>query len=502
MSRAFQRRQRTISAVRIVAACLCSSSILAGCSAKKTQPPVRVDDPVPKLQQSSVLSVPIDVDSKALLRAVEANLPKQLWAIEQRSRACVKPKEVRIFGEKLKVTPPISCTIRGVVTRGPIRLRGLGQTIVADVPVHARIGAYDVGGILKGETATGSAMVHVAIKLSFRPDWSPVAKVSLGHDWTKAPGIDFLGQRITFTEKVDERLAPIIGQLERTLPRELASMKVRDQIEALWRQSFTSIELNHERPPVWMRLTPQVLRYGGYELRGQQLRLNLGIDTLTETFVGPRPQDPSPTPLPPLAPVGKSARLQFHIPVIGDYRELEPVILRALQGRSRRPIALPGIGEVDARFEKIDVYGTTGNKIAVGITLAARPRSAHVDETRGMVWLVARPVSAPNSSIIRFTDLSIVGDTDGVGGDLLLTLARSDAVAATIAASLTQNFSQDIKELQGKVDKAIANKEAGNFIIRAKIERYAIGAISAYGQGIYLPVDAEGTASVIFRPSP
>lgn len=478
----------------------CAALMLASCSSQKTGEPPRADDPVPAPRQSSVLAVPIDIDTDALRTMIEKAIPRQLWAIDQYSRRCVKPQQIKVFGQKLKVTPPISCTIRGTVTRGAIRLRGMGQDVIADVPVNARIGAYDVGGILKGETATGSAMVHARIRLSFRPDWTPVAKVTLDHDWTRAPGIDFLGQRITFTDKVGQRLGPIVAGLERSLPQELARMNIRGQVDALWRQGFTSVQLNRENPPVWMRLTPQTLRYGGYELRGQQLRLNLGIDALTETFVGNRPADPAVSPLPALAPVEGGARLRFHIPVVADYRELEPVILRALQKRSLHPIVLPGIGEIDAQFDKVIAYGTTDNRIAVGVTLSAKPRSVDVAPTRGLIWLVAKPVSAANSAIVRFEDLRITGDTDGVGGNLLLKLGQSEAVSATIAASLTQNFSNDLEKLLAKIGKAIENKQTGKFIIRAKVDRYTTGVIAAYGQGLYLPVDAEGTASVTFRP--
>lgn len=481
-------------------ACLLSLA-LAACSGKKTNAPPRSNEPAPMPQQSSLLTVPIDVDTNSLHRVVEEALPRQLWAIEQHSRSCVKPQRINLFGKKVRVTPPISCTVRGKVTRGAIRLRGEGQDIVADIPVDARIGAYDVGGVLKGETATGGAVVHVRIRLSFLPDWTPVAKVSLDHDWTRAPGIDFLGQRITFTQRVDERLGPIIARLEKTLPGALARMNVRAQIDALWRQGFTSIELNRERPPVWMRFTPQTLRYGGYELQGQRLRLNLGVDTLTETFVGERPKDPEPTVLPAMAPLRQGTGLRFHIPVIADYRQLEPVVLRALRKRASAPLVLPAAGEVDARFEKVVAYGTDGNKLALGLTVAVKPRSLSLGETRGLIWLVARPVNDPGSAVVRFEQLEITGNTDGAAGDLLIELGRSRAISDTIAASLTQNFSDDLADLLGKIRKAIANKEAGRFLIRARIDRFRTGALSAYGQGLYLPVDVEGDATVVFRPN-
>ena len=477
-----------------------AGGLLSGCARDEIEAPKRTDDRVPVPRKSSILAVPINVDTDALRKLLEREIPRQLWTIDQHSKRCVKPQQVKIFGAKLKVTPPISCTIRGVVTRGPIRLRGVGRDIIADLPIEAKIGAYDVGGLLKGETATGAALAHAKIRLSMTSDWSPSGTIRIDYDWMQVPGIDFLGQRITFVETADQKLQPIVAKLERSLPRELAKMNVRKHVEALWGQGFTSILLNRDKPPVWMRLTPQRLRYGGYEMKGQQLRLNLGLDAITETYVGARPDDPRITPLPPMEPVSTGDRLRLHIPVVADYAELEPVILRALQKRAQRPFKLPAAGDVTARFDKVTAYGTTGNRIAVGVTLAIQPKALNVGETRGIIWLVARPVNAANSARVRFEQLEVNGDTDGVGTDIILELGRTGAFSQAIAASLTQNFSRDLEKLLGKIRRAIENKEAGQFLIRARIDRFTTGRITAYGQGLYLPVDVEGTASVTFRP--
>src|SRR3546814_6974534 len=99
-----------------------------------------------------------------LKSALERAVPRTLWTIDRREKACVPPQRVKVFGKRVKVTPPIACTIVGKVTRGALRLRGEGQEIVVDVPLHAVISARDVGGVLKGETATGSAMAHARIR--------------------------------------------------------------------------------------------------------------------------------------------------------------------------------------------------------------------------------------------------------------------------------------------------------------------------------------------------
>ncbi|WP_370309396.1 DUF4403 family protein [Sphingobium abikonense] len=460
--------------------------------------PQRASDPVPAPRETSILSVPIDADADALRQAIERGVPRTLWTINRREPRCIPPQKVRVFGEELNVTPPIGCTIIGKVTRGPVTLRGDGQIIIADLPVHARISARDVAGILKGETATGTARVQARIRLDIRPDWTPTGKIDLHYDWTTPPGIDFLGQRIRFTDEADEKLRPIVARLERDLPRELAQLNLRAKAETLWQEAFATLELNERNPPVWMRVAPKRIFYNGYRMDGRRLRLDLGLEAVTQTLVGvPRPKRPSPALLPSLDRSDIKDGLRLYLPVTSDYRTLEPVIQRALDKRSARPFALPGIGPVRARFSNIDCYGATGGRIAVGVDIAARVDG---EDTHGRIWLAARPVNASNSPKIDFVDPVITGDTDGAGGDTALAIAQAPGFSDLIAAALGQNFAKDIAELKGKIGRAIANKRTSDFVIRAKADRYDIGQIHAYGQGLHLPVRATGKAQILYQP--
>ncbi|RYE01486.1 MAG: DUF4403 family protein, partial [Sphingomonadales bacterium] len=156
-------------------------------------------------------------------------------------------------------------------------------------------------------------------------------------------------------------------------------------------------------------------------------------------------------------------------------------------------------GPVTARFNKITAYGTTGGRIAMGLTIAAKPVGG-ASETLGIVWVSARPVNDPGSQKVSFTDLEVRGNTNGIGGDILVQLANSPALAESIAESLTQNFTRDFQKLLAKVQRAIVEKREGDFVIRADIGRVTTGALKAAGQGLYLPVWAEGTARVEYVP--
>ena len=266
-------------AINSIAVAVAALAALTACDRQvAVDPPPRATDKAPSPTQTSLIAVPINADTTALKQALERAVPKTLWTINRRERACVKPQEVKLFGKEVKVTPPIACTIVGRVTRGPLRLRGAGDEIIVDVPLSATIAARDVGGVLKGETATGAAIAHARVKIDITPDWRTRGTARISYGWTKAPGIDFLGKRITFTDEADAKLKPVVRDVEREVNREIARIDIRSQASEVWRQSFTALELNRDKPPVWMRVTPQRILYGGYRMEGQQMRLNLGLE--------------------------------------------------------------------------------------------------------------------------------------------------------------------------------------------------------------------------------
>ncbi|MBL0916630.1 MAG: DUF4403 family protein, partial [Sphingopyxis sp.] len=331
--------------------------------------------------------------------------------------------------------------------------------------------------------------------------WRMRGKARITYGWTNPPGIDFLGKRITFTDEADAKLKPVIAGVEREANREIGKINLKSQAADIWRQAFTSLELNEENPPVWMRVTPQRILYGGYRLDGTRLRLNLGIEGITETFVSGRPDDPMPTPLPKLVHEAPRPHLDVRVPVIADYAQLQPVIDRALAKRATRAFILPKLGPMRVTFGKSTVYGTTGGKIAVGVDVDARLEARSGKPTHGRIWMTALPVNAPGSAEVRFTELTVAGDTDGIGGDLLVLLGQSPEFAPLIADALTQNFARDLEELQGKIRRAVDQRREGAFFIRTRIDGFETGAIKAYGNGLYLPIRMTGGASVDYRPA-
>lgn len=463
-------------------------------------PPPRGGDPIPLNRVPSLITVPVQIELTNLVKAIETEVPQKLWSIDRPDSTCAPSQKIDIGIAAVK-TPKIKCRIVGAVTRGTMKLQADGQDILISMPLHAVVHARDIAGILKQETATADAVAHARVRLRLTPDWKANGTIDIDYKWTSAPHLDFLGQRIDLTEQADAKLRPVVARLERQLPGELEKLKVRQQVEQGWRAAFTTLELNERNPPVWMRVAPLELQYGGYDIRRGALHLRVGLKALTDTKVGTRPADPAPTPLPNWTPLkGDAGQLQFFLPVVADYAQLEPVLMKALRKRSARPFDIPGVGPVMAKFHKVQIYGTHAGKLAVGIDFTVHDPQNTASDSRGMVWLVARPTNAADSRKVGFTDLQVQGTADVTGSSLLFRLANAPALSETLAMALGQNFQNDYDKLLEKIARAIDTKREGKLIIHAQVTSARTGQIKAAGAGLYLPVLARGQASITFAP--
>lgn len=474
--------------------------LLTGCSHSVHSPaPARIDTAPDFPLQTSSIVVPISGSLDDLQRALEAQTPQKLWSIDKQLDQCVAPKRIDLGIARVKVLPKLGCHIVGDVRRGRLILGGSGDRLTITMPIHATIAANNLGGLVS-KTATGDAVIHAVARLSIVGNWSPGAKVAIAYDWTTPPGIDFLGKRIEFASKADARLKPVIAGLEQSLPRELNKLNLRAKLASAWKQGFTSILLNRERPPAWMRITPKRLGFGGYRVDRRKLVLTLSADALTETFVGNRPVDPVATPLPPPAPTVGKRGLNFFIPVLADYAQLEPVVRRALLKRAQKGISLAGIGPVDVEFGKVTVYATTGGHLAVGVVAKAKARNATLITTKGEVWLTAIPYNVPNSQLVRVRDVTIATDTDSSITNLLVALFKDGSIRDSIAQGLSHDFAPDYAKVLVAARKAIGAKREGDFLLSADVTKVENGTLAVTGKGLFMPVHAAGQATITYSP--
>ncbi len=466
--------------------------------------------PVP--QSESLLAVPVIVSLDALQAGLNAKVPGTLVSINKVVKACVPAKRLTIclkknetgpgcaIGfEKAKITPDIPCRIMGEVNRGPIALSGRGDVLRLSMPVSGSVRASDARNKIGGKTATAAAEVRADLKLSLGPNWTPIAKVEVDYNWTKEPGLKLLGNEITFAHRADPQVEKLIAKLEAEIPALLAEVHTREALADLWRQGFTTVELNRKNPQAWLRIAPASLHVDPWNIEGRSMALPITVRATAETFIGRRPADPVPTPLPSPSPSMAETGFTMSLPVTADYAALEPVLAKALGKLSKKGIPVGNYGRVAVQFGKVTIYPTYGGRIAVGLEIDARSPGEQIT-ARGTIWLTATPVTTPGSLKVGFEDLTIAGRTDNEAFGLLAAIAELPEVNAAIASELTQDFSRDYRKLFAKIEPKLAALPIGKSImLDAKISSVRTGKVSVLGQGLFMPVEAQGSARLILK---
>jgi hypothetical protein len=453
------------------------------------------------------LVIPVSASLDTLQANLDHALPRSLWTIDETLPDCVKGQRLTLkpLGiNHARITPDIACHITGAAERQGLTLAGKGETLIITMPVTASVNARDARGRLKGKTATAAALVTARVRLALMPDWRPKAEVDIDYVWTREPGVDILGARLSLTGKADPKLKALAAELERQIPAKLARLDARSKLAENWQQAFTVVELNARNPAVWLRVAPEAVHVDPWRIEGRQITLPLGVRVAAETIIGARPQPPAPTPLPPPAPPisngSGSSNVRLHLPVLADYAVLEPVLARALGRLSRKGLVLGEYGTVDVQFGKVSLYPTTNGRMAVGLEIAARSPQRSL-QPRGMLWLAATPVNVPGSQKVGFTDLGLASRTDSRGFDLLVAIAEAPEVREVIAEALTQDFSGDVARLMARLEPKLASLQIGNsFRLEARIEQFQNGRVQALGQGLFMPVSADLSARLSYQP--
>lgn len=498
--------------LRMAVLSIASLALLTSCSLfrSEVEPPPRSDEPIAIPDSQSTFTSDIRIPLRPVRRALEAEVPQQLWSIDQSDVECVAPRRTSIIGIAIK-SPAVRCDLSGQVTRGRMTLSGSGQDLIVTMPIDAAITASDIGGIIKQKTASAQAIVTARVRPTIHDDWRVSADITISYDWQQEPTVKLLGREVTFADRADARLQNVVTILERTLEREFAALNIKRRITPLWQRGFATLSLNRENPPVWLRLTPKRIGFDGYTASRRSLLLKVQVDALTEIVVGEKPAAPQAQPLPNMraenapTPEGQTSGasapgLKLTVPVVAQYAQLQPVLKQALDERAKLPFDVPQIGARTVEIQSVTIYGTTDNRIAVGVEFKAWPPDQPDDFAIGTVWMSALPQNEPNSRVVEFADPTYQAETSRFTTNVLLEIAKTQDFSETISGALTQNFEGDYQKLLEKVEQALARQQLGSFTVQTKFDTISTGTVMAYGEGLFLPVSAQGDAQIQYAP--
>lgn len=458
--------------------------------------PKRINTPPNYETEQSVVVTSISVPIGKVRQGLEQDVPRTLFRINQRIEECVPRETVRLFKQDLFRTPKVGCTLVGTVRRGSITLGGSGQTLSASFPIDAEIEIRDIGDVIKRETVSASAVMNMRAKLGVTGDWKISPDIHISYTWLKEPGVMVAGQRIKLTKFVEPKFKTILHSVERRLEAQIRKVDLRSDVSKAWQSGFDTISLNRENPPVWLRLTPEQAGTSGVRVAGSSILTDLMLKAKLNVIVGDEPSKPDAQPLGANIGVSRGRGFDVVVPVLADYAEVEPVILRALQKLADRGIANEDYGKLDVSFRNVTLYATENGRIAVGVEAAVEPIGSLTGRTwgksRGVVWLTGTPVTEPNSEVVRVEGLEIFGNTDTEMGDLLIRVLESEEVKKEIERALVEDFARDYEDVIGKAQRGIGSVKLGAFNLSFDVDTIDHGAIIATGAGLFMPVSAKG----------
>ena len=74
---------------------------LASCNGTPNKAPPRADDTIAIKPQTSLIAVPISADLDRLTAALEREIPRKLWSIDEPDQTCVASEKVQVLFVKL-----------------------------------------------------------------------------------------------------------------------------------------------------------------------------------------------------------------------------------------------------------------------------------------------------------------------------------------------------------------------------------------------------------------
>ena len=483
---------RTVIIVIVATVGLALLLVIGGNRRAANPMPLRLTTPLVIPQQTSSITVPITARVADLERLLNYRIPSTFTTTAAQQSACAS---AGLAGR-------IGCQFTGTITRGAITVTsGEADTLHVSFPVSGTVNATEMTRFVGKAPVNAAAVIDATIRIGVVGDWRPDAQVSITYRWLTPPGFDVLGRRISAAAVADPIIAGLITRLETAVPECIEKLQPRERLAAAWAQAFAVVPVNPAAPAVWLRVTPEALHFANYRVAEGVLTLGLGASARTETFVGTRPSVPVATPLPPPAPIPPGGLSAFRavVPIVADYAGLEVLVTAALKQVEAPPMTLVGIGPVAAEFDAVKIHPTDGGRLAIGLTLSAATERQWLRPS-GTVWLTAIPYNAPGSKRLDVRDVRVTGSPESANFRLLLSVARSRLVRDRIGRALTRDLTRQHDAALANAGAALANKRLGDFILSVTIDNVTNGTLVAGPEGLYLPVEAVGTAQLRLEP--
>ncbi|WOE73887.1 DUF4403 family protein [Alterisphingorhabdus coralli] len=454
--------------------------------------PSRISPEMLNTDRTSTVRIPVSGSLSYLAEILNAEVPQRLTTINQPKQICLKTKS--------KLLPDISCRLKGFVDRGRITLSGSGKTMTIAIPVNLRVEVLDIGDIIKRETVTGAMQVLMRVQPQLSRDWRTTATVDIEYRWTDEIGIDALGQRITFGSRIEPEIRKVAKKIEQRLPQLIQSLNARQKVESIWHAGFT-VERAKSDPEIWVRFTPQEIGMADYVFRDGQLIVDLAVQAQTETIFGPEPEKPEKTPLPDLMEQPPARGINVQVPVYIPYDVFEKPLTDIVGMGEYRQVTLEDGTTTEARFNSIEIFGTEGGRLAIGLDVSIKSPVPLINEVEGEIWVVAKPKLDVAAKTIGISDLEVISQTDSTAFNLLAGAISAAEIDEELIAQIRYDFSDHYQEGLVKADEWLAAEPLEGFVFNGSLEGADLKELHVAPDGMVIEVWARGKGRLHYAPA-
>jgi hypothetical protein len=466
--------------MRIPALSLCAALALSACgfqapAPQRTAPPAT---PTPPL---STIAATLTVPTSDLAAMLNAKTEQKIAQIDQKKIGC--------FIGKCKMD--LLATRTGLITVAA-QNGGIAITLPFQIQAHVKMKSF----FKTGGDANAMGEARAFTRLSLAPDWHvethTQGDVQLSDSQIR---LGPLNMKVTdLWNNNDQHLSDaIFKQLDKRLG---PAIKLKPQAEKLWAKVQRPIRVG-KKPPAWLLLTPEALRIGQIQTRGDALIFSLAADVRGRVIIGDEPPAPEHlAPLPRPRPLGTpSNQFAFTIPVTLPYTEASALALAKLK---KKP---PHVGSSQVMIDKLDILPSGQDVIvAVHFCVAQSWDIFGWFNSCGEGYLRGMPVFDPGTNDVRITNVHYDIATENV----LLTAMRwlaGDELGRQIQSHLVFNVAHDMDKLEASVTKSLAKPEGKGVIISGQVQSFGSPTLGWTDTGFLALFTAKGTVTATLDAS-
>jgi hypothetical protein len=466
---------------------------LRGCpeNVEVARPALRPSPPPPELPVS-VAELPIEVDLRGALAALETQVPRvvdetQEWTYVADGRLGLKYRVER---------SPFAVAVKGSELQADFHARYAADACLRMArpwPFHKGYVCPRVAGCgQKGEPPTLALALRST--LSWRKDWRLASRSRYSLAFPTPCRVTVL--RYDVTQKLERALAgPLdagLAQLDARVP-ELTDL--RPQLERVWGQLRAPLSLGSG---VWLALRPSAVRVTPPEGRGLKVGATLGVTVQPLLSVGAAPEVP-PAPLPPLSVHAATHEpMQLALDAHIGFAELGTRLREQLRGRE---LSLEG---QRLRIDDVGVEGSGGGALLrVHVTL--RTGVLGLRRVKGDVYLTARPRYDAASGMLVLDDVEYALGTED---RLVQLLERWGHGTLREQLMLRARFPvrAQLERLRGLAERGLQRELAPGLRLEGEVEGFTPLGVYAQEDGFVVRGQARGRltlhvdTAVLLRP--